>query len=65
MDPNKGKIINNMALKEVQTKDNKEIKKLKEYKTPKLITYGDISELVLANGGVGTDGSGFPPFSLT
>lgn len=42
-----------------------QVNRLKEYKSPKLKNYGSISELVLAMGGLGTDGSGFPPVSLT
>ncbi len=55
----------NTVLCESTIVENNELKQLKEYKSPKLTTYGGISELVLNMGGVGTDGSGFPPFSLT
>ncbi len=47
-------------------KDKKEqsTSQLKKYKTPEFTVYGDISELVLANGGFGSDGG--PAFaSLT
>ncbi|MEZ5428365.1 MAG: hypothetical protein R2747_19000 [Pyrinomonadaceae bacterium] len=37
----------------------------KEYQKPELKIYGGIAELVLALGGAGADGSGFPPVSLT
>jgi hypothetical protein len=37
----------------------------KNYKKPVLSHYGTVSKLVKSLGGVGTDGGGLPPFTLT
>lgn len=54
----------NVALNEAKAKIDT-LKSLKEYKSPTLTSYGDISELVLAMGGLGTDGFPIPSLSLT
>ena len=38
---------------------------LKEYKTPKLVNYGTISDLVLALAGIGPDGGNPPPLTFS
>lgn len=59
------KTTNDVNFNKSKTTADTNPEKLKIYKKPKLTIYGDISDLVLANGGTGTDGSGFPPVSLT
>lgn len=50
------KIKENLTINEVKIGDDNTLNQRKAYKQPKLTSYGDISELVLMNAGVGPDG---------